>query len=60
MGYMVGLFIGFLLGCSFGVLTTTNKLKRNNDDYYEEGYNVGYNQRRSEEKNEEEKYECNF
>lgn len=50
MGYMVGLFIGFLLGCSFGVLTTTNKLKRNNDNYYEEGYNAGYNQRRSEEK----------
>ena len=61
MGYMIGLFIGFLLGCSFGVLTTTNKLKRNNDNYYKEGYNAGYNQRRSEEKKmRRKKYECNF
>lgn len=43
MGYMTGLFIGFLLGCSFGVLVVTNKLKRKKDDYYKEGYNVGYN-----------------
>lgn len=56
MDYMIGLFIGFLLGCSFGVLAITNKLKRKKNEIYEEGYNAGYDKRCSEE----EKYGGNF